>query len=255
MFAAQRFDQSDANAAARGTNPDREVEMEITLEKIELVKDRTGVSYKEAKEALEAADGSVVDAIINIEETINMSGRGKMSAQGVQILEKIREAVRKGNVTKIVVKKDGDILLNLPVNAGIIGTVLAPWPVLFGALAALGTHCVIELIKDDGQVVEISEIAAETFGGVLEKGAGIVEDVRVKGADVFESVRSKTRDAMNRSKTDAENDDEEADEDDTDKALADDTAEAGYVSTAADNPGGGDADGAAAKGDKTNSYE
>ena len=28
--------------------------MEITLEKIELVKDRTGVSYKEAKEAFEA---------------------------------------------------------------------------------------------------------------------------------------------------------------------------------------------------------
>ena len=43
--------------------------MEITLEKIELVKDRTGVSYKEAKDALEAADGSVVDAIINIEES------------------------------------------------------------------------------------------------------------------------------------------------------------------------------------------
>ena len=43
--------------------------MEITLEKIELVKDRTGVSYKEAKEALEAADGSVVDAIIAIEDT------------------------------------------------------------------------------------------------------------------------------------------------------------------------------------------
>jgi hypothetical protein len=42
--------------------------MEITLEKIELVKDRTGVSYKVAKEALEAANGSVIDAIINIEE-------------------------------------------------------------------------------------------------------------------------------------------------------------------------------------------
>ena len=42
--------------------------MEITLEKIELVKDRTGVSYKEAKEALEKVDGSVVDAIILIEE-------------------------------------------------------------------------------------------------------------------------------------------------------------------------------------------
>ena len=40
--------------------------MEITLEKIELVKDRTGVSYAEAKAALEKAGGSVVDAIIMI---------------------------------------------------------------------------------------------------------------------------------------------------------------------------------------------
>ena len=45
--------------------------MEITLEKIELVKDRTGVTYAEAKSALEEADGSVVDAIIAIEETVN----------------------------------------------------------------------------------------------------------------------------------------------------------------------------------------
>ena len=45
--------------------------MEITLEKIELVKDRTGVTYAEAKQALEENDGSVVDAIIDIEETVN----------------------------------------------------------------------------------------------------------------------------------------------------------------------------------------
>ncbi len=45
--------------------------MEITLEKIELVKDRTGVNYREAKEALEEANGSVVDAIINIEESMD----------------------------------------------------------------------------------------------------------------------------------------------------------------------------------------
>ena len=31
--------------------------MEITLEKIELVKDRTGVTYAEAKKAFEEADG------------------------------------------------------------------------------------------------------------------------------------------------------------------------------------------------------
>ena len=37
--------------------------MEITLEKIELVRDRTGVSYKEAKDALEKADGRIAWAI------------------------------------------------------------------------------------------------------------------------------------------------------------------------------------------------
>ena len=56
--------------------------MEVTLEKIELVKDRTGVSYKEAKEALEAADGSVVDAIINIEENIDELGGKSIGEHG-----------------------------------------------------------------------------------------------------------------------------------------------------------------------------
>lgn len=51
--------------------------MEITLEKIELVKDRTGVSYAEAKAALEKAGGSVVDAIIMIEEEIDIVPKTK----------------------------------------------------------------------------------------------------------------------------------------------------------------------------------
>src|SRR5665647_176252 len=99
--------------------------MEITLEKIELVKDRTGVTYKEAKEALEAADGSVVDAIIRIEENIDFMPSGKIGNSTSAVIDKIKEAIKKGNVAKIVVKKDGDIVLNLPVNIGILGTVLA----------------------------------------------------------------------------------------------------------------------------------
>ena len=55
--------------------------MEITLEKIELVRDRTGVTYKEAKEALEAANGNVVDAIIAIEETIDCSEKNSTKAK------------------------------------------------------------------------------------------------------------------------------------------------------------------------------
>ena len=113
--------------------------MEITLEKIELVKDRTGVSYKEAKEALEAADGSVVDAIISIEESIDIKSKSKLKEQSEVIAEKLKIAIRKGNVSKIIVRKGDDVILNLPVNVGIIGSVLAPWAAVAGVIAIFRT--------------------------------------------------------------------------------------------------------------------
>jgi hypothetical protein len=175
--------------------------MEITLEKIELVKDRTGVSYKEAKEALEDADGSVVDAIINIEESIDIKGKSKFAEQSTHIIDKVKEAIKKGNVAKIIVKKDDELILNLPLNVGIIGTVLAPWAVLAGVLAAFGTKCVIELVKDDGEIIDISEIASDTFDEVVEKGSVLADEVKTKGVDVFASVKSKASEALNRAKT------------------------------------------------------
>ncbi|MDR0570671.1 MAG: DUF4342 domain-containing protein [Clostridiales Family XIII bacterium] len=168
--------------------------MEITLEKIELVKDRTGVSYKEAKEALEAADGNVVDAIISIEENINIGAKGKMGAQSSQVIDRLKELIKKGNVSKIVIKKDGEQVLNLPVNVGIVGTVLAPWAAVIGVIAAFGTKCVIEVVKDNGEVIDISEKAEETFGEVRERGAVIVDEVKERGAEVIDNVRSMARD-------------------------------------------------------------
>lgn len=173
--------------------------MEITLEKIELVKDRTGVSYKEAKEALEAAEGSVVDAIIGIEESIDLKAKNKIGDQSAQIMDKIKAAIHKGNVSKIIVKKDSDILLNLPVNVGLIGTVLAPWAAVAGVIAVFGTKCTVELVKDSGEIIEVSEIAQDTFDVVKEKGSALADEVKEKGADVIDSVRIKANDAINRS--------------------------------------------------------
>ena len=179
--------------------------MEITLEKIELVKDRTGVSYKEAKEALEAADGSVVDAIIDIEESIDIKSKSKFSEQSAHVVDKIKEAVKKGNVSKIIVKKNGEIVLNLSVNVGIVGTVLAPWAAIAGVIAAFGTKCVIELVKEDGEIIDISEMATDTFGDVVERGSVIADEVKVKSADVFANVKAKTSEAMNKAKKEDDN--------------------------------------------------
>jgi len=165
--------------------------LEITLEKIELVKDRTGVTYKEAKEALEANGGNVVDAIISIEESIELKSKSKMADQTAAVVEKIKEAVKKGNVSKIVISKEDEVLLNLPVNVGIIGTLLAPWAAVAGVVAAFGTKCQIELVKDNGEVVDISEVAMDTFEEVKEKGGALMDEVKEKGSEVYSVVKEK----------------------------------------------------------------
>ncbi|MDE7395895.1 MAG: DUF4342 domain-containing protein [Clostridiales bacterium] len=75
-------------------------------------------------------------------------------------VEKIKALVKKGNVTKIVIKKDETTILNLPLNAGLIGGIAlsfaAPWAMLAVTLATIGFDCKVELIESDGRVTDIS---------------------------------------------------------------------------------------------------
>lgn len=171
--------------------------MEITLEKIELVKDRTGVSYKEAKEALEAAEGSVVDAIIAIEETVNIKPGNKVNDFADETVSKIKELVKKGNVTKISVKRDDETIVNIPLNVGIVGTLVAPWGIIAAAVAAFGFRCSIELTKDDGTVIDVSGRAENLASDVKEKGSAVVDEVVAKGSAVANDVKEKAPEVMN----------------------------------------------------------
>ena len=154
--------------------------MEITLEKIELVKDRTGSTYAEAKAALEAADGSVVDAIIAIEEKMNKE-HDKVDGGSLKdspIFAKMKEIVDKGNVSRILVTRGEKTIVNFPVTAGVIGAVLVPWGAILGIVAAMGTQCSIDFVDDKGKVVDIDG----TVIGVYDKAKGII----IKGVEKIE---------------------------------------------------------------------
>jgi len=143
--------------------------MEISLEKIDLVRDRTGVSYKEAKEALELTGGSAVDAIILLEEKQNIKWTDNLTGAGNDVLEKLKEIVKKGNVTKIILRRDGEIIMNIPVTAGAIGAILSPPIAMVGVLAALVVKCKIEIVKTDGEILDINEMAEDTMNNVKKK--------------------------------------------------------------------------------------
>ena len=154
--------------------------MEITLEKIELVKDRTGATYAESKAALEAAEGSVVDAIIALEETKNKE-HDKVDGGSLKdspLFAKMKEIVDKGNVSRILISKDGKTIVNFPVTAGVIGAVLVPWGAIFGIIAAVGTQCSIDFVDDKGKVVDIDGKVV----GVYDKAKGLI----VKGVEKVE---------------------------------------------------------------------
>jgi len=127
--------------------------MNITLEAIDAVRERSGVSYEEAREALEVCSGSVVDALVYLEQ--------KRSDKNGELLEKVKAIVREGNVNKIRVKKDGKVLLSVPVNVaiagGLVGLAVAPWwGVLAAAAAAYGFDVKFEIVKNDGSSTDIT---------------------------------------------------------------------------------------------------
>ncbi len=198
--------------------------MEITLEKIELVKDRTGVTYAEAKAALEEADGSVVDAIIAIEETINAGQKKRgFGKKGEALFESLKELVKKGNIAKIQVKKDDEMILNVPVNAGIVGVVIAPLAAVVAVVAAFGFKCTIEVIKDDGTIIDVSDTVTDAMGTVVEKGSNVADEVKEKSVRIYQKGREKAGEAVSKIKKDSEEIDfsECFDENDNDSEIKD----------------------------------
>jgi CBS domain-containing protein len=68
----------------------------------------------------------------------------EFSVSADDLIEKVRELLHDGNVTRIVVKDEkGKVLLEIPVTVGIIGVVLAPWLAALGVIAALATNCTV----------------------------------------------------------------------------------------------------------------
>jgi hypothetical protein len=64
------------------------------------------------------------------------------------LVAKIKELLHESDVSRIIVKDESDkTLLEIPVWAGIVGTILAPWLAALGAIAALATKCTITVIR------------------------------------------------------------------------------------------------------------
>ena len=170
--------------------------MEITLEMIEKVLDATGKDYHTVKTALLEAEGDVEAAIRSLtelsaeeetetitetEEAENTDTRAaepeeateqeekteteagpedkKMDDYAEEIIERLKKRIQEGNVARIKITREGNTLLDIPLNLGLLGGILTiatiPWAVILGVITAFGLNCKIEVVTKDGNSEEM----------------------------------------------------------------------------------------------------
>lgn len=130
---------------------------EITLEKIDIIRERIGVSYREAKEILERNNGNVIEALVDAEGSNQSTWTEEFSVRSSEVMDKVKELIHEGNVNRIRVKHDGRTLVEIPVAIGAIGAVVLPQLAALGVLVAVFKRCTIEVVRTGEEDEILSE--------------------------------------------------------------------------------------------------
>mgnify|MGYP000947692237 CR=1 FL=1 len=129
------------------------------LEKIDVLRQRLGIGYQEAKAALDEKDGDLVQALIFLENK-SKKWDGKLEDKAGEIVEYVRDIIKKGNVTKVRLKKGDKIIFEIPATVGAIGlggAILSPLLAVLGIVgtaAAVINNYKLEIVRPDGEVEE-----------------------------------------------------------------------------------------------------
>lgn len=90
----------------------------ITLEQIDLVMQKTNVSYADAKEALEHCNGDVLEALLYLEKG------ERIQSHAVSSTDKITSFIDKLNATSFIMKKKERTYVNVPLSIALITIIL-----------------------------------------------------------------------------------------------------------------------------------
>lgn len=91
--------------------------------------------------------------------------REQFTAQGGELLDRVKQLIHEGNVRRVVITHDGHTVAEFPLTVGVVGALVAPVLAAVGALAAVLTECTIEVERiDDGAGKDGTEAGDEMAG-------------------------------------------------------------------------------------------
>jgi hypothetical protein len=80
-----------------------------------------------------------------------MAETEKFNVSGSQVLDKVKQLIREGNVRRVRLLHEGRTIIEIPLSVGApavaVGILAAPVLAAIGAFAALVTECTIEVEK------------------------------------------------------------------------------------------------------------
>jgi Domain of unknown function (DUF4342) len=72
-----------------------------------------------------------------------------VKVEGAQLLERVKDVVREGNVRRIVIQHQGRSVAEFPLTVGVVGALAAPALAAIGALAAVLTECTVQIERTE----------------------------------------------------------------------------------------------------------
>ena len=120
-----------------------------TLEDVETLRGKTGVSYEEAVSLLDKYDGDMARALIELEKRGQLGGKGFCINVNGDTAGTIRNLWRKGCDTRVVVEREGETLVNLSVLFMLLALLLGWRLVVVAALLALALGCRVKLRRPE----------------------------------------------------------------------------------------------------------
>ena len=83
-----------------------------------------------------------------------MTEKQRFNLSGSEVVDKVRQLIREGNVRRVRLIHDGNVLIEVPLSIGapvaVIGIIWMPVLAAIGAAAALLTECTLEVEKMEG---------------------------------------------------------------------------------------------------------
>lgn len=154
------------------------------LEKVDIIRNRFGCSYREAYDMLERNQGNVVQACMALEAPSKGMHQGTNQRQGAnwasgffdQVEETVSEAVGDDVVTavqkivntaqnsKIAVRKNGRTLFTIPTAVGAIGALFFPYVTVAATAMAVTARYEVILDKRKSTTNEINKADIDDLG-------------------------------------------------------------------------------------------